>query len=404
MVDQKYEGQQRILFLSRWFPYPPDNGSKIRIFHLLRCLASRYSLALISFAEHAPDPKACAFLEELCQFVKVVPYRPFQPNGLKALAGYLSIYPRSVVATDNPQFHHVVESSVQKFRPDLVIASETAMAPYALKVPQVPCILEDLELAVFHQAYLGEKRPIARARKSLTWWKHAWYVRHLLRHFEGCTVVSEAEQALTSTLTPADRPVRVIPNGVDWYNLQDNFGPPVANTMIYAGAMTYSANFDAMDFFLRDIMPIIRTTQPQTRLRITGSYKNVPIEQLSLDENTELTGYVVDIRPVVAQSWVSIVPLRTGGGTRLKILESLALGTPVVTTTKGIEGLAIAPGEGILIADTPQDFAVSVKSILSDPALRATLSERGRRVAQSYNWEQIGCKLSDYIDSVLRLR
>ncbi|HEB65696.1 MAG TPA: glycosyltransferase, partial [Chloroflexi bacterium] len=154
----------------------------------------------------------------------------------------------------------------------------------------------------------------------------------------------------------------------------------------------------AMAYFLRDIYPLVRALRPQVRLRITGKTDGVPVERLPLDEDVTLTGYVDDIRPVVARSWITVVPLRVGGGTRLKILESLALGTPVVSTSKGAEGLALEDGKHLLIADTPQAFSQAVVRLLEDPHLRARLGEAGReRVRQLYDWKQIGEVLRAYL-------
>ena len=193
---------------------------------------------------------------------------------------------------------------------------------------------------------------------------------------------------------PGYEGLAIVPNGVDLEVNSGDFGAPRPDTLIYSGALTYDANFDAMAFFLRDVFPLIRARRPNVHLRITGGYQGVPIEQLPLGTGVELTGYLDNIQLAVAQSWLCVVPLRVGAGTRLKILEAMALGTPVVSTSKGAEGLEVTHGEDILIADEPEEFANGVVRLLEDRDLRARLSINGRRlVEETYSWERCSGRL-----------
>jgi glycosyltransferase involved in cell wall biosynthesis len=177
---------------------------------------------------------------------------------------------------------------------------------------------------------------------------------------------------------------------------------PAPDTLIYSGSLTYHANYAAVDFFLRDIFPIIRAQRPGARLTVTGRLDGVPTERLSQQPGVTFTGYLDDIRPLIAGSMVNIVPLRSGGGTRLKILESLALGTPVVATPKGAEGLDLVPGRDLLIADQPADFAQAVLSLLADPDLRQTLRHNGRTAVEArYDFARIGESFCEFVESVV---
>jgi glycosyltransferase involved in cell wall biosynthesis len=195
----------------------------------------------------------------------------------------------------------------------------------------------------------------------------------------------------------------VVPNGVDLDRYKGDFSAPEPGTLVFPGALTYSANFDAMAFFLHQIFPLVKARQPEVVLRITGRTNGVPLHGLPLNESVILTGYLDDMRPTVAQSWACVVPLRVGGGTRLKILEAMALGTPVVSTSKGAEGLEVTPGEDILIANEPTEFADTVLRLLDDPARRAKLAANGQRlVRERYGWDQIGKKLDQLLHQVVR--
>ena len=166
---------------------------------------------------------------------------------------------------------------------------------------------------------------------------------------------------------------------------------PEPDTLIYPGSLTYKANYDAADFFFSEIYPLIEVSCPNIKVKISGSYENVEIHRLRLPSSCHLTGFVEDIRPVVAAAWICIVPLRQGSGTRLKILEALALGTPVVTTSKGMQGLDLEPETHLLVADQPKEFARQVLRLMDDLDLRLKLVEAGRkRIEEAYSWKMIG--------------
>ncbi|MGD9101616.1 MAG: glycosyltransferase family 4 protein [Anaerolineae bacterium] len=386
-----------VLFISRWFPYPPDNGSKIRIFNLIRQLSKRHAVTLLSFSQGAVSRERMANMKAFCRAVHAIPYRGFNPGGLKALMGFFSPRPRFIVDTYHPEMEALIQEVAAQNDFDAVIASEIDTALYALLL-DLPRVLEDIEVTVIREQFTRQRRLLSKARYGLTWFKLTRFITRLLREYDGCTTVSERERELLSRIAPGYDSWVIIPNGVDLEVNSGNFGKPVPDTLIYPGALTYSANFDAMQFFLRDVFPLIQAQRPGASLRITGGYDGVPVQELPLGRGAELTGYLDDIRPAVAQSWACVIPLQIGGGTRLKILEAMALGTPVVSTSKGAEGLAATPERDILIADSPGDFAQAVLRLLKDRDLRARLSSNGRRlVEEHYAWEACARPLEELL-------
>ena len=176
---------------------------------------------------------------------------------------------------------------------------------------------------------------------------------------------------------------------------------PQPGQLIYQGALSYSANFDAMHYFLTDIFPHIQAAAPEVSLKITGASPSARVAQLPHRAGVSFTGYLPDIHTAVAEAWACVVPLRIGGGTRLKILEALALGTPVISTSKGVEGLDVMHDQQLLIADDPIEFAAQTLRVLRDPALRARLAENGRHLIKSkYNWQLVGDQFNRLIDSL----
>lgn len=397
----------RILFISAWYPYPPDNGSKIRVYHLLQELARHHQITLLSFLPTAAETRFIPRLQEFCTTVRVVQRDPFQRDRMKAILGFLSPRPRSVVSTYSPEMAQSVRKTVRRESFDIVIASTTATAAYALQVSGVPKVLEEHNFMtrLMWEQYHAQRSPLKQLQRWLTWQKSKRYESWLFRQFDACTMVSEQDKAAVLATMPGCPRVEVIPNGVDVHYYAAGSIAPAPYTLVFNGALTYSANHDATRYFLGEILPLIRAEVPDVALKITGSTAGVDLDGLSLDSNVVLTGYMDDIRPVVAASWVCVVPLRVGGGTRLKILEAMALGTPVVTTSKGAEGLDVSPGQDILIADEPAEFATSTLRLLRDPALRQHLAHHGRKlVERKYSWTKIGQKLNSLLEIVVRER
>ncbi len=385
----------RILALSWWFPYPPDNGARLRVFNLLKQFSAEHQITLVAFSREARDADHLDSLKPYCQEVHLLPGRTFRRRSLKAWAGFLSSKPRAVIDTYDPEAATRIRHIASNGRFDVVVAFEVGpalgVAPYVSAVDGVPAVLEDLELSVLKERFTGQRGLWGRLRYGMMWWKTRRFTARMLRRFEVCTVASAQEQANVLEIVPDYRGLEIIPNGIDARLYRDDYGPPESDTLIFTGALTYQANFDAMHFFLSQVFPLVKRQRPGVRLRVTGSTEGVPVDRLPTADGVTFTGYVDDVRSLVARSQVCLAPMRIGGGTRLKVLEAMALGTPVVATSKGAEGLEVVPGRHLLVADEPAEFAEAVVSLLEDGELRERLSRNGRElVSARYDWSIIG--------------
>ncbi len=397
----------RILFLSAWYPYPPDNGSKIRVYHLLRALAARHEVTLASFAFATARPDQPQALAGVCREVHVVPADPsVRPGWLRALR-YFSPQPISTLPI--AAMRTATQSLLREGPWHAVIASTETMATYTLRAPaSVARILEE------HNAFsrwMGDRHAAAtgrlnRAQTWVSWQKTRAYERRLFPRFHLVTMVSAQDRDASRELVAGNRlPIAMVPNGVDCEHHRPGIASSRPGSLVYNGAMTYSANYDAMQFFLRDVYPQVRAAVPGASLTITGSTAGVDQAGLALDDTVHLTGYVDDIRPVIAGSAACVVPLRQGGGTRLKILEAMALGVPVVSTRKGAEGLDVVDGEHLLLADTPRDLAAATVRLLQDGALRACLASQARAlVERRYDWRAIGAAFTALVEETVARR
>ncbi|GMQ79221.1 MAG: glycosyltransferase family 4 protein [Anaerolineae bacterium] len=375
----------KILFLSSWFPYPANNGSKIRINNLLQALADHHEVTLLSFTERPNGSKDVPELQALCQEIQTVPWKPYKPDTHRARWGFLSLTPRSLLDTFSEEMRQLIESQLSNGNYNLVIASELGMASYSQYFHDVPALFEDVELSLFIEPFSHATSKRSRVRNGLTWGKLHYYLNRLVRNFKAFTVVSKKEHQLLARFVNTNQTVEIVPNCIDLKNYQE-FGKERerANSIIYTGSFGYAANYDAMTWFLKEIYPDVLERFPDANLMITGDHENLPLPNT---EAVTLTGFVDDVRPLVAGSCISVAPLRAGGGTRIKILEAMALGTPVVATTKGAEGLDVQHGRHLLIADTPAAFSASISRLLTDPPLRQKLAINAYQlVKESYDW------------------
>jgi glycosyltransferase involved in cell wall biosynthesis len=394
----------RILALTSWWPEPADNGIKLRIHYLLRALARSHEIHLVTLTHEDADTTRRQDIDQLCASAVALSAPQVNPRSRDIIASLWHTQPASVRIRWNPQFNALVNERAATLKPDVVLAIELSTAVYAYAIPGVVRVLDDPELvglSDWHQA----SSPTGKLRAWLTWYKQRSYVRRLLRFFDACSAVSEAELALVRRLAPAHVLLALIPNGADMSEDIGKWGAPQPDTLIYPGSLTYSANLDALQYLLRDIFPQIRHRRPGVRLRITGRAGPEHLAALPSLEGVDVLGLVPDVRAEVARAWCEVVPLRLGSGTRLKVLEALALGTPVVSTPKGVEGLALEHEHHVLVADNPESFAAATVRLLEHPELRVRLASEGRRrVAEMYDWRVIGERVNNLVIEVAERR
>ncbi len=388
----------RILFLSSWFPDPPNNGSKLRIINLLRGLAQFHEVFLLSFIDESESIHRGTEVDTLCADVQVVPVRHFKPQSWRALRGYLSLKPRSIMATYSDEMERKICTLTEQVDIDLVVVSQIGVAEYHRCFHHLPSLLEEIEIGLLYEQYSKSTRMRRRVRSGLTWAKQKYYLNHLLQNFNACTVVSEREKQLLSEIDVDTSNVEVVPNCINMSEYTAYCEEPNRQRLIFTGSFRYHANYDAMIWFVTEVFPIIRSELPHMQLLITGDNANLPLPS---QENVTLTGFVDDIHSFIASAWCSVVPLRVGGGTRLKILEAMALRTPVVATTKGAEGLGAQHGKHLLIADTPQEFAEAILQLSNHPDLHDRLARNGHQfVSQNYDCAVTNQRFLDLVERV----
>lgn len=375
----------RLLAVSSWFPYPPDNGSRLRIFHLLEALAREHEVTLLTFGRDEGREQVGP-LQRFCGAVHVVPAAA--PTRL-GLSGLLSPVPRYYAQTLSPEMLARITAEAPSH--DVAMGMSIRAAFHVVHAsPAMPVLFEEVEVgaAMVPEAGAAAAPPWRRARHRLTWWKHRRFLRHLLGAVQGATVASAIERELVAGLGVDAAKIAVVPNAVV---LPERPADPARRRrqVIYPGSVLYSANLDAVSYFVRDVWPGLRRQCPDLRFVVTGETAGVDVAALAAVEGVHFTGRLDDVNEAIAASLACVVPLRVGGGTRLKVLQAMAVGTPVVATSKGVEGLAVEADRHVLVGDTPEVFIAHTLRLVREAALGERLATAARElVRETYTWDR----------------
>ncbi|MDO8682423.1 MAG: glycosyltransferase [Armatimonadota bacterium] len=393
--------KMRLLVISQFFPYPPTNGGRMRTYHLLRGLSKWHKIHLLTFSKSPEDIDYAPELTGFCEQVHIAPDN--KGNPLASALGFLSPAPRSYVTSRSRDMRFLVNEQVRRYSFDAGLVFGLRNSLYLQPHKQIPLIVDNDNCDTAYMARLVAEAPssLIKFRRTLTWVKSRLYESRLASTLDAALVVSDEDQKEMALIAPslqAKRAIHVAPNGAD-LALLDYRGPEVDHQLItYPGALTYSANYDAAVYFCREVFPLVKALEPECRFSITGNNDGVDLSSFQGKRDVSFTGFLDDVRPAIASSAAVVVPTRIGGGTRLKILEAMALGTPVVSTSFGAAGLGTAHDENILIADTPRDFAYCISRLMRDMELRERITANARIfVAEHYGWESIAEHLNRVI-------
>ena len=402
--DTANRARPALLFLCQTLPYPPDGGVWIRTYHILRLLSRAFDITALCFersasADASRRASTAAGVEALSAFARVEVFAiPQRHSRLRYVADHLRSVARGRAYTEylyeSQAYRSRVRELLRSRRFDLVHADSLDMAGYFDECEPLPivCVHHDIESAL-----LDRRAGVERNRSKKAYLHHqARLTRSLERRRCGCialnVTVSDADRARLEGLVP-DARVSVVPNGVDLEEFRP--GTVDGSGVAYVGGTNWFPNLDALNYFADAIWPHLRDI-PEAHARWIGSATPEQRDHYSRTHGIELTGYAEDVRPLMQDAACHIVPLRAGGGTRLKILNSWAMGKPVVSTSIGCEGLDAVDGHNILIRDDPREFAAAVQNVLGDRALRRRLGARGRATAERlYSWDVIGRNMID---------
>ncbi len=403
----------KILFLSQIVPYPPKGGALQRGYNLIREIHKYNKIYLMAFIHPEVlnnDTLIADSRRELEKFCERIEYFPLWPKKSKyhTYAGVLfslfSKRPFCVFAYRSSSFKKCFLEIMRTEKIDLVHVDTIGLAQFNNETIHVSKVLthHNIESILMKRRAEVEANPLARLYLSQEAKKLETYELQESPKFDANIMVSDIDKEELKKRVP-DIKTAVIPNGVDtdYFHVQQTEGLP---SLIYAGGMNMFANKDAVMYFLKEIWPRIKAERPDINFFAIG--QDPPQDLLEIgrnDSNVHVTGYVDDVRPYIAKASVYVVPLRVGGGTRLKILDAMAMGKAIVSTSIGCEGINVKKGENILVADNPSEFANIVLELIDNPDRAKKLGEAARRLVESrYSWEIIGRKLQEVYEEIIK--
>src|SRR3990170_426024 len=399
-----------ILWLSHIVPYPPKGGSLQRSYILLKEVAMRNSVFLVAFNQKALLPTKAAVeksrekLKDHCRVVEVFDI-PCERSRLSwywlLIKNLFSSLPYSVKRLQSIQVEEAVKKIISTHPIDVVYFDTIDLAQYASCIGDLRSLMNhhNVESSLLLRRAKATRNPMEKLYIYIQVMKLRSYESANLIHFHVNLAVSEVDKSELKSIAPEAR-VEVIPNGVDTSYFRRQSCSIRKNNLVFAGGMNWFPNRDAVLYFLKDIWPLISLTVPDISLTLIGRNPPKKAIEMSKMENIEVLGFVDDVRPYLAQAIACIVPIRVGGGTRLKILDDLACGRAVISTSVGCEGIDVTPGRNILIGDSPREFADQVIKVCTDAKLVMSLGMEGRKlVEEKYSWNLIGERLNAIMSS-----
>lgn len=391
----------RILILSQRVPYPPNRGDKITTFHYVRHLANQHEVSIACLADGADDLKNAEELKPIVHRIEAVLLSPMKAR-IRALCALTHSQPLTIAYFNEPRLHARVRRMMMEERFDAAVVCGSGVAQFVESFDDFPRVIQFADLdSQKWRLYTQWTRPPKKWIYSIEANRLHKYEQHLARTFSRSLVCSTREAEEFQKLIPGSA-VDCVPNGVDLNYFQpaesQNQKP---NSLIFCGVMNYRPNVDGVDWFCKQVLPLIRKVIPGVSLTICGSSPDQTVQSLQDEPGVSVTGAVPDVRPYMARSEVAVVPLRIARGIQNKLLEAMAMGMPSVATTAAWKGIDAKIGRDLFVEDNPTEFANAVIRLLKDRQLRQTIGQAARSAVEAdYRWEDTLAKLDDILESV----
>ncbi len=387
----------KILFLSQRFLLPMDTGGKIRTGKILEQLSKKHEITLISNVE---SPKDDCFLPEMDRFCsKFIPvfWKEIPKHSLlffvRLFFQMFSIYPVSVLNDTSRKLRKCLENEQHTTKYDLVICDFVQSVLNVKLIASTPSILfqHNVESQISKRHYDREERMLGKLFWWLQWKKMFFFEQESCKKFDRVIAVSEQDSDTFGSLYGLNNLV-TIPTGVDIEHFCPQEVPAEPSSLVFVGSMDWLPNEDAVLYFVSDILPILKKEVSEIRLTVVGRNPSPRlIKRISSVPEIQLTGWVDDVRPHIARAGIYIIPIRIGGGTRMKIYEAMAMGKAIISTSIGAEGLAVKDEENILLEDNPVEFSKKILTLEKDRKMRVRLGENASAYVRSHcSWQQVG--------------
>lgn len=379
----------KVLFVCHRFPYPSDHGGKIRSFNIIKHLSSQgHEVTVASVVRSDDEARSGEGIRDYC--ARYIMERVSAPAALaRMLACLPSHVPSSMGYFYSPRLERRIHAALEETRFDLIFVHSSSAAQYVADVHDVPKVLDFADMD--SQKWLMYSR-VHRFPLSLGYWIEGTKLQRaeieLARKFDYCTCTTKAE---LETLESYNTGVRAgwFPNGVDADYFHPVEAPYDRDTICFIGRMDYYPNEQSMVDFCKRTLPLVRARWPDLKLLIVGANPSRQVRRLAELAGVTVTGFVPDVRPYVHRSAATVAPLTIARGTQNKILESMAMGVPVVASEQAAGGVDAVPGEHLLVAATPEEYSEAILRLLGTPAERMRYAHAAReRMLSHHNWQR----------------
>jgi sugar transferase (PEP-CTERM/EpsH1 system associated) len=393
----------RILIVTPSLPYPLVWGFGIRVYHIIKYLAERHQVTVLAYSG-PNDQDSVSALEQTGATIHAV-VRDEPSTAAKRQAQLSSLFsPDSFQwqSLESRDMQTAIDRLLATDHFDIIQVESAQMAGFNFQ-STAPLLVDEhnIEYELLYRTFSTERSALRKFYNWVEYRKFRYEEQRSWKQSDGCILTSEREEAILRHHSPRTATL-VVPNGVDIDSFQPPEGARDPNSIVFVGVMHYRPNVDAAIYFVREILPHVLRERPNLIFTIVGGGPPDELKRLS-GRNIVVTGRVPDTRPYVARAGVVAVPLRMGSGTRLKVLEGLAMGCPLVSTSVGCEGIAIRNDEHLIVADEPVAFARSVLRVLDDEALAARLAQNGRAlVVERYSWPSVLRQLETFMQAKRR--
>jgi sugar transferase (PEP-CTERM/EpsH1 system associated) len=406
---------KKILILTPQTPYPPDQGAPIRNYHLIKHLGAnpQNQVTLLTFTRLDETPEQQAFarqeLEKYCKRVEFVPVPPPRSKITRLRTLLLNPLPDLALRLGSAEFRAKLNQLVSETKFEVVQCEALELAPFVREIfkgyvnrPKLILDNHNAEYLLQYRAYESDRK---RGIKGLPLAAYSWLQARRLKEYEAESLnffdygitVSEHDRNALLKISPNTK-IRVIPNGIDTQEFTPDSALEKPDQLVFTGSMDFRPNVDGMVWFGREVWHLLKQHKPGAKLSIVGRRPLPSVKALAELDGITVTGWVTDARPYMRESCLYIVPIRMGGGVRFKVLEALAMGKPLLTTSMGADGVNLVADKHAVFADTVADFVEKAVILLNNPALRAELARAGREfVVENYDWSKITPLLDEII-------
>jgi polysaccharide biosynthesis protein PslH len=398
----------KVLFFSQRFPYPMDTGGKIRTGKLLEKLSDLLNITLVSNVESRKDDAYLNQIGKLCAEFYPVPWKEAKKYSFrfyfKLLLAMFSRYPFTVISDYSRDLEVAVLRLTTSKRFDLLVCDFLQPSLNVREINGIPKLLfqHNIESVIPRRHFETSRNPIARVFWRLQWRRMQRYEKEACAKFNGVVAVSDKDREILEKEFGAKN-IFAIPTGVDIEYFSPREEPVAENSLVFTGSMDWLPNEDAILFFACEILGLIKREIPAVKLTVVGRNPSKHlVKELKNHPEIDVVGRVDDVRPFISNHALYIIPLRIGGGTRIKAYEAMAMGKAIVSTMVGVEGLPVTDGENVILADDPDSFAGAVVTLLRNAEKRQRIGMNAMQLVRANcGWQNVANKFADICGRVV---